>query len=48
LKATFCPKFFKKAILLCVLLKLKILKTHGRTFFAKTQNGGVNQDGGFQ
>jgi hypothetical protein len=30
-----------------VLLRINIQKNYGRTFFDKTQNGGVNQDGGF-
>jgi hypothetical protein len=30
-----------------VWLRLKILINYGGTFFDKTQNGGVDQDGGF-
>jgi hypothetical protein len=29
-------------------LEAQNIKNHGRTFFDKIQNGGVNQDGGFR
>jgi hypothetical protein len=47
MQTTFISRFFKKADLALLRFGVKIQENHERTFFNKTQNGGVNKNGGF-